>query len=152
MNGKLDSNERTSSRCLPRCTSACTNVDSVNCGSDSSFPGHLCSRINLGVRFPSSLECNSFTAHCYCVNPRSQCGSGRSGFHCCVSTLGDWISDTEQGERNEFGRGAMVGSHCSFDIHQYGMVWSGDMGGDRRRCYIGPMLVCRGQAMVGSMQ
>jgi hypothetical protein len=139
------------SRCLPRCTDTCTNVDSINCGSDSGFPRHLCSRTDLGVWFPSSLGSNSFTIHRYCVDPRSQCGSGRSGFHCGVSTLGDWLSDSEPGGWNEFRCGAMVGGHCCFNIYEYGMVWSGDVGGDCRRCFIRPMLVRRGQAMgVGS--
>ena len=42
----------------------------------------------------------------------------------------------------------MVGGHCCFNIHEYGMVWSGDVGGDCRRCFIRSMLVWRGQAMV----
>ena len=55
---------------------------------------------------------------------------GRSGFHCGIYTLEDhWLSDSEPGERNEFRRRAMVGGHCCFNIHEYGMVWSGDVGG-----------------------
>jgi hypothetical protein len=40
-----------------------------------------------------------------------------------------------------------VGGHCCFNIHEYSLVWSGDVGGDFRRCYIRPMLVRRSQAM-----
>ena len=43
----------------------------------------------------------------------------------------------------------MVGGHCCFNIHEHGMVWSGDVGGDFRWCFIRSMLVWRGQAMVG---
>ena len=45
----------------------------------------------------------------------------------------------------------MVGGHCCCGIHEYGMVWSGDVGGDFRRCFIRLMLVWCSQAMVGSM-
>jgi hypothetical protein len=54
-----------------------------------------------------------------------------------------------QGERNKIRRRAMVGGHLLFYIHGYGMVWSGDMCGDFGMRYIRPMLVRRGQAMVG---
>ena len=135
---------------LPRRTDPCTNVDGfVNCRGNSGFSRHLRSRTDLGVWVPSSLESNSFTIHRYCVVTRSQCGSGGSGFHCRVSTLGDWLSDSESGKWNKFRRGAMVGGHCCFNIHEYRMVWSGDVGGDCRRCYIRLMLVWGGQAMVG---
>ena len=147
---KLSKKKEPWSCCLPRRTDTCTNVHSVDCGSDSSFPRYLCARTDLGFWFPSSLASNSFTVHRYCVNPRSQCGSGRSGFHCGVSTLGNWVSNSKPGEWNEFRRGAMVGGYCCFSIHEHGMVWSGDVGGDCWRCYIRPMLVWRGQAMVGS--
>ena len=129
------------SRCLSRYTDTCTNIDFVNCGSDSSIPRHLRSRTDLGVRFPSSLESDSFTIHRYCIDPRRQCGSGRSGFHCGVSTLGDWIFDAEPGEWNEFRCGAVVGGYCCFDVHEYGVVWSGDVGGDCGGCCVGPVLV-----------
>ena len=33
-------------------------------------------------------------------------------------------------------------------LHEYGMVWSGDVGGDCRKCFIRSMLVRRGEAMV----
>ena len=139
------------SRCLPRYTDDCININFVNCGSDSGFPRHLCSRIDLGVWFPSSLGSNSFTVHRYCVDQRSQSGSGRFGFHCGVSAVGDWLSDTELGERNKFRRGAMVGGHCCLNVHEYGMVWSGNVGWDCRRRYIRPVLVWSGQPWVGSM-
>ena len=136
------------SRCLPRCIDTCTNFNFSNCGSDSGFPRYICSRADLGVWFPSSLESSSFTVYRYCVDPRSQCGSCRSGLHCSVSTLGDWIFDSESGERNEFRCGAMVGGHCCFNIHEYGMVWSGDVGGDCVGSFIRSVLVLRSQAMV----
>jgi len=139
-------------RCLPRCTDTRTHFDGfVNCRSGPGFPRHLCSRIDLGVWFPSSLENNSFTNHRYCIGPRGQCCSRRFSFYCRVSTLGDWLSDSEPGEWNEFRSGAMVGGHCCFGIHKYGMVWSRDLGGDFRRCFVRIMLVWSGQAMVGSI-
>ena len=41
-----------------------------------------------------------------------------------------------------------MGGHCCFNIHEYGVVWSGDVGGDCVGSFIRSMLVQRGQAMV----
>jgi hypothetical protein len=97
---------------------------------DSGLPRHYFSRTDLGIWFPSSLGSNSFTAHHYCVDPRSQCGRGRSSFHCGVSTLGDWLSDSEPGKRNKFRRRAMVGGQTYTGAAWFGVeTWVGILGG-----------------------